>query len=76
MTPRRTIGSASRVARDGRSPSNSHAKKPTMMTWRLPRTVASPAPTASMAWCQNIRSPVKNRPAIAASRIVLRGSGP
>ena len=76
MTPASTTGSASSVARDGRSPSSSHAKNPTMITWRLPRTVARPAPTASMAWCQNIRSPVKKTPAIAASRIVSRGSGP
>ena len=65
-TPASTIGSASRVERDGRSPRRSHAKKPTMMTWRLPRTVASPAPTASIAWCQNMRSPVKATPATAA----------
>ena len=76
MTPASTTGRASRVEREGRSPSSSHAKNPTMMTWRLPRTVARPAPTASMAWCQNIRSPVKKMPAIAASRMVSRGSGP
>ncbi len=76
ITPASTTGSASSVARDGRSPRSSQAKKPTMMTCRLPSTVARPAPTASMAWCQNIRSPVKNSPAMAASWIVLRGSGP
>ncbi len=37
------------VARDGRSPSTSQATSPTRITWRLPRTVASPAPTASIA---------------------------
>ena len=41
----------------GRSPKSSHATTPTITTWRLPRTVARPAPTASMAWCQNSRSP-------------------
>ena len=48
-TPSSTIGSARRVAREGRSPSASHAMKPTTRTWRLPRTVARPTPTAAMA---------------------------
>ena len=43
-TPTSTTGSASRVARDGRSPRSSHATMPTTMTWRLPSTVASPRP--------------------------------
>ena len=76
-TPARTIGSASSVARDGRSPRSSHATNPTMMTCRLPRTVARPAPTASMAWCQNIRSPVKKTPGDAPPAGSTRaGSGP
>jgi hypothetical protein len=52
------------------------ATSPTTRTWRLPRTVASPAPTNSIAWCQNVRSPAKKMPAISASRTVARGSGP
>ena len=60
----------------GRSPKSSHATTPTMMTWRLPSTVARPAPTASMAWCQNCRSPAKKTPAMAGEPDRPRGSGP
>ena len=45
-TPTSTTGSARSVARDGRSPSSEPRDDPTTMTCRLPRTVASPAPTA------------------------------
>ena len=31
----------------------------TMITWGLPSTVASPAPTSAIAWCQKIRSAAK-----------------
>jgi hypothetical protein len=75
-TPRSTIGRAATVGRDGRSPKTRNATTPTTRTWRLPRTVARPAPTASMAWCQNSRSPAKKMPAMAASRIDRRGRPP
>ena len=42
----------------------------------LPSTVASPAPTSSIAWCQKIRSPAKNTPAAAASRRSWRVRAP
>jgi hypothetical protein len=75
-TPTRRTGRARTVARDGRSPKSSHAATPTRTTWRLPRTVASPAPTASIAWCQKRRSPAKKTPATTASRTVEEGSDP
>ena len=56
---------ASSVERDGRSPKTSHATTPTTRTCRLPSTVASPAPTYSIAWCQNVRSPAKKTPAMS-----------
>ena len=37
-------------------------------TCRLPSTVARPAPTSAIAWCQKIRSAAKNTPATAARR--------
>ena len=75
--PRRsTTGRARNVFRDGRSPNASHATTPTIRTWRLPRTVASPAPTYSIAWCQNRRSPAKKTPANSAIRTVRPGSPP
>ena len=63
-------------SRDGRSPNASHATTPTIRTWRLPRTVASPAPTYSIAWCQNRRSPAKKTPANRAIRTVRPGNPP
>src|SRR3954447_13176968 len=42
----------------------------------LPSTVASPAPTSAIAWCQKIRSAAKNTPASAVSRHAPRGRGP
>ena len=48
----------------GRSPSATQASSPTSTTWMLPRTVASPAPTASIEWCQNVRSAANITPAI------------
>ena len=51
----------------GRSPSTTHATSPTKATCRLPSTVARPAPTSSIAWCQKMRSAAKKTPATAAS---------
>src|SRR3954452_6498455 len=42
----------------------------------LPSTVASPAPTSAIAWCQKIRSAAKKTPASAVSRHAPRGRGP
>src|SRR3954466_6205595 len=42
----------------------------------LPSTVASPAPTSAIAWCQKIRSAAKATPASAVSRHAPRGRGP
>ena len=53
-----------------------HAMSGTNATWRLPRTVARPAPTSSIAWCQQTRSIAKKTPAIAASRRSRAGRGP
>jgi hypothetical protein len=39
-----------------------------MSTSRLPTTVPSPAPIASIAWLHTIRSPAKNTPASRASQ--------
>ena len=51
-------GSAARAPRS----STAHAANGTITTWRLPSTVASPAPTSAIAWCQKMRSAAKNRP--------------
>ena len=48
-----------RRARPGCSPRKSHAAIGTNTTCVLPRTVASPAPTSWMAWCQSTRSTAK-----------------
>src|SRR3954454_23747581 len=42
----------------------------------LPRTVANPAPTSAIAWCQKIRSAAKKTPASAVARHAPRGRGP
>ena len=62
--------------RSGRSPRAAQASTPTNTTWALPSTVARPAPTASIEWCQNVRSAAKNTPAPSASRRSRRASGP
>src|SRR3954454_23173925 len=45
-------------------------------TCMLPSTVASPAPTSAIAWCQKIRSAAKKTPASAVARHAPRGRGP
>ena len=40
----------------------------TSTTWMPPSTVASPAPTASIEWCQTVRLIAKITPAPRASR--------
>src|SRR3954451_24547373 len=75
-TPTSTIGTAARTRASGRSPSSAHATYATTTTCRLPSTVASPAPTSAIAWCQKIRSAAKNTPASAVSRHAPRGRGP
>ena len=67
-TPISVSGSAARIRRPGASPSTAQAANGTITTCRLPSTVASPAPTSAIAWCQKIRSAAKNSPAISASR--------
>ena len=62
-TPPNTTGIATSVRFSGRSPRNSHASSPTSTTWMLPSTVARPAPTASIEWCQNVRSAANITPA-------------
>ncbi|HJS70483.1 MAG TPA: hypothetical protein VJ744_06705 [Gaiellaceae bacterium] len=47
-----------------------------MTTWMFPSTVARPAPTAAIAWCQKTRSPMKNTPATSASQSARLPSGP
>ena len=42
----------------------------------FPSTVASPAPTCSIAWCQKTRSKAKKIPASQASPRALSGRGP
>ena len=51
-TPTNTTGIEASERLSGRSPSATQASSPTSTTWMLPRTVASPAPTASIEWCQ------------------------
>ena len=65
-------GSVARTRRDGRSRRTSHAISGTKATWRLPSTVARPAPTSSIAWCQQTRSTAKKTPATAARPAVAR----
>src|SRR6476619_6286485 len=61
-TPKPTIGIATSDERCGFSPSRAQASTPTSTTCVLPSTVASPAPTSSIALCQRIRSAAKNAP--------------
>ncbi len=75
-TPAITIGKATTIERRGRSPYSAQAAIPTTTTWRLPRTVASPAPTASIEWAQKVRSAAKKQPATSENQIVRRSSGP
>ena len=76
MTPNSATGIAASERFDGRSRRNAQASRPTSTTCRLPSTVASPAPTSSIPWCQAIRSTAKKSPAIQASRRCLSGRGP
>ena len=70
-TPKIMTGSATSTSRRGRSPHRSQATAATMTTWRLPITVASPAPMLSIDVVQNVsRSAAKKTPARAESRIV------
>ena len=66
-TPRSTTGTAAATRADGRSDRTSQAMSGTITTCVLPRTVASPAPTAAMAWCHRTRSMAKKTPASHAS---------
>ena len=75
-TPISVSGSAARIRRPGASPSAAHAANGTITTWRLPSTVASPAPTSAIAWCQKTRSAAKKSPAIQASRRCPAARGP
>ena len=76
MTPIKTIGIDASVRDSGRSPSAAHAIRPTSTTWMFPSTVASPAPTASIEWCQNVRSAANITPAASASIRSRRERGP
>ena len=60
-----------------RSPSSAQATKGTTTTCRLPSTVASPAPTSSIAWCQQdqVRGEEDARPATASRRSRARPRG-
>ena len=51
-TPTSTTGIETSELRAGRSPSATQASRPTRTTWALAITVARPAPTASIEWCQ------------------------
>ena len=66
-TPVSTTGTATSTGRVGRSRSSSQAVSGTSTTWTFPSTVASPAPTFAIEWCQRIRSAAKNAPATHAS---------
>ena len=48
--------------------SSAHATSGTSTTWMLASTVARPAPTSSIEWCQRIRSAAKKTPAATAIR--------
>ena len=69
--------------RDGRQHRGCRAARPaaaqaisaTRTTWMLPSTVASPAPTASIEWCQKVRSAANSTPAPKASSRSRRGRG-
>ena len=75
-TPISVSGRAARIRRPGASLSTNQAANGTITTWRLPSTVASPAPTSAIAWCQKTRSAAKNSPAIHASRRWPGSRGP
>jgi hypothetical protein len=60
----------------GRSPSATQAITPTSTTWVFPSTVPSPAPTASIEWCQKVRSAANITPATQASTRSRRGRAP
>ena len=55
-------------ARFGRSASTAHATSGTSTTCMFASTVARPAPTSSIEWCQRIRSAAKKTPAATAMR--------
>ena len=65
-TPISTIGTAAAIRAPGFSERKSQAAIGTSTTWTFPSTVASPAPTPAIEWCQRIRSAAKNAPAIQA----------
>ena len=75
-TPRRTTGTAASVRAAGFSFRNAQAASATTTTWTFPSTVARPAPTAAIAWCQNTRSAMKKMPATSARARARSGSGP
>ncbi|HEY7561649.1 MAG TPA: hypothetical protein VH650_05695 [Gaiellaceae bacterium] len=75
-TPKRTTGTAASVRPAGRSLRSAQAASGTNTTWTLPRTVASPAPTAAIAWCQKTRSAQKNTPPTRQRTRARRSSGP
>ncbi|HSE81578.1 MAG TPA: hypothetical protein VLA87_07760 [Gaiellaceae bacterium] len=75
-TPTRTIGTAPSVRPAGFSPRSAQAASGTITTCTLPSTVARPAPTAAIAWCQKMRSAMKKMPATSESQSARRASGP
>ena len=74
-TPTSTTGIATSDAVCGRSRQSSQAISPTSTTWVFPSTVASPAPTWSIALCQSTRSAAKKTPANHAKYRARIGRG-
>ena len=71
-----TTGTATTIRRSGRSPSTAQAANATSTTWRLPSTVARPAPTFAIEWCQVIRSAANRKPAATPIQWSRAGRGP
>jgi hypothetical protein len=69
-------GTEATVRAAGFSLRSAQAASGTITTWTLPSTVARPAPTAAIAWCQKTRSAVRWTPATSESRRAPRSSGP
>ncbi len=76
ITPTSATGIAASDRPDGRSRRIAQASSPTRTTCKFPSTVARPAPTSSIPWCQATRSTAKMIPAIQASARCFRGLGP
>ena len=74
--PVSTTGTAAISRRSGFSPRTIQATNPTSTICRFPSTVASPAPTSAMEWCQKIRSAANRTPAHAARRLSRAVRGP